>query len=145
MKYANFLQENFAVSKKKCNFAAAKLKCVIMNIEETKQELRAIVEKPAKNITGSERDFLTATAEALGVVREGKKNCAKCWHELAMQCWLKLQEDEQPEADGRAYVLRKGVDVIFGGIRINEATITDDLARKVLARGFERKYFVKCE
>jgi hypothetical protein len=62
-----------------------------------------------------------------------------------MQCWLKLQEDEQPVADGRAYVLRKGVDVIFGGIRINEATITDDLARKVLARGFERKYFVKCE
>ena len=66
-----------------------------------------------------------------------------------MQCFSKVQEMEAKEGAGedpRKYILKPGVDVYFGSIRVNETTLTDELAEYILARGFMRKYFLKiCE
>ena len=43
------------------------------------------------------------------------------------------------------FELKKGVDVIFAGMRINDATLTDDLARKIIKLGFNKRYFAKLD
>ena len=117
-----------------------------MNTEETKNRLREIVNKSARTLTEDDRYFLLFVANELGIERGGKSGCVKCWHDLAVRCYSKIAENEQPENDNtRKYILKKGVDVYFGNIRVNEATLTDELAERILARGFERKFFEKCE
>lgn len=117
-----------------------------MSIEETKKRLREIANKAARNLTADDRSFLLSVADELGIERVGKSGCVKCWHDLAVRCYNKISENEQPEnEDTRKYILKKGVDVYFGSIRVNEATLTDELAERILARGFERKFFAKCE
>ena len=116
-----------------------------MNIEETKKRLREIVNKAARSLTEDDRLFLLSVANELGIEIRGKSGCVKCWHDLAVRCYNKIVENEQPDNDDtRNYILKKGVDVYFGNIRVNEATLTDELAERILARGFERKFFAKC-
>ena len=65
-----------------------------------------------------------------------------------MQCFIRISEQEQAENienDPRRYILRPNLDVIFDGIRVNAATLTDELAEHLIERGFERRFFVKCE
>lgn len=117
-----------------------------MNTEETKKRLREIVNKSARTLTEEDRLFLLSVANELGIEKGGKNGCVKCLHDLAVRCYNKIVENEKPEDDDkRKYILKKGVDVYFGNIRVNEATLTDELAERILARGFERKFFAKCE
>lgn len=118
-----------------------------MTIEEMQERLRIIVNKAARSLTEDDKLFLLWAGEQVGLQRGGKSGCVKCWHDFAMQIYNNMQEQAEPERsdDERAYILRKGVDVYFGRIRVNEATLTDDLARKIIARGFEKKLFAKCE
>lgn len=117
----------------------------IMEKDEIIPRVQLIVETPASDLTSEDRAFLQQAAEQVGVEPARRAGCKKCWHELAMQIWIKLKEKEQPEQDGRAFVLKDGVDLLFGGVRINAATLTDDLARNIIARGFPIKYFARCE
>lgn len=128
------------------NFAAAKFK-MSMKKEEIKEMLRDIVNTPASKLTDDDKLLLLNIAESLGLERKGKSGCKKCWHDLAMTCWEKVTEEEQDEqGDGcRKYKLKKGVDLWFGSVRVNSATMTDELAERILAKGFEKKYFEKCE
>lgn len=117
----------------------------IMEKDDIISRVRDIVNKPASELTSEDKAFLQQAAEQVGVEPARRAGCKKCWHELAMQIWIKLKEEEQPEQDGRAFVLKDGVDLLFGGVRINAATLTDDLARYIIARGFPIKYFARCE
>lgn len=117
-----------------------------MSTEDIKMRLREIVNKAARNLTDDDRSFLLFVAKELEIERGGKSGCVKCWHDLAVRCYSKIAENEQPgNDDTRKYILKKGVDVYFGNIRVNDATLTDELAERILARGFERKFFEKCE
>ena len=121
-----------------------------MNNDKIKAKLREIVNKSARSITDEEKDFLNYLGAELGIQRGGKSGCGKCWHDFAMQCWQGIAADEEQNAPksaktDRKYVLKRGVDLIFGTIRVNEATLTDELAEKIIARGFEKKWFEKCE
>ena len=117
-----------------------------MSTEDIKMRLREIVNKSARTLTEDDRSFLLFVANKLVIERVGKSGCVKCWHDIAVRCYNKIAENEQPENDDtRKYILKKGVDVYFGNIRVNEATLTDELAERILARGFERKFFAKCE
>lgn len=120
-----------------------------MSNEEIKEKLREIVNKSARTLTGDDKDFLNKLGAELGIAYAGKSGCTKCWHELAMQCWQSIAAGEEENAPklaetARKYVLKRGVDLWFGSIRVNEATMTDELAEKIIARGFETKYFEKC-
>ena len=116
-----------------------------MEKEEIILRVRDIVNKPASELTGEDKLFLQSAAEQVGVELTGRTGCKRCWHELAMQIAIELKKHDQSGQDGRAFVLKDGVDLLFGGVRINAATITDDLARHIIARGFPTKYFEKCE
>lgn len=116
-------------------------------MEQIKLQLRQIVNTSARNLSKEQKDFIRETALELRVELPAKNRCNSCWIDTALACYNKIEESEAhvETNNERAFVLKPNVDVIFGGIRINAATLTDDLARRILARGFERKFFAKCE
>lgn len=113
-----------------------------MENEEIKERIREIINTPASMLSNSDKQFLLDAGQQVGVP---KGTCQRCWHDYAMRVWKALDVEQQEEQDTRAYVLRDGVDVFFGNIRVNDATLTEDLARYLLDHGFNRKYFKKCE
>lgn len=122
----------------------------IKNTDEIKERLRAIINKSARTLTDEEKDYLFSLGERLGIEKQGKFGCQKCWHDLAIRCWQDIAAREEKDAPksaetDRKYVLKKGVDLLFGQIRVNEMTLTDELAEYIIGKGFEKKWFEKCE
>ena len=78
------------------------------------------------------------------------KKCSSCYSDAILILIKKITEENLPKketatTDDRKYILKSGVDVWFGSIRVNAVTLTDDLAQKIIARGFPTRYFDKYE
>ena len=78
------------------------------------------------------------------------KKCSSCYSDAILILIKKITEENLPKketttTDNRKYILKSGVDVWFGSIRVNTVTLTDDLAQKIIARGFPTRYFDKYE
>lgn len=119
-----------------------------MTIEEQKARLRAIVEATDK-LTADDKDFVRDRADVYGVNFEPKNTrCKSCYQDAALAVLSAIKANEptpQENENAPRYILREGVDVYFGKIRVNAATISDELAERIIARGFEKKFFAKCE
>lgn len=111
-----------------------------MEKQELLEQLKAIVQGGSSALNSEKKQLIISTAEELGV-KIAKTNCKDCLIDAAVQCYDKLKESE-PE-DNAEYILHDGVDLLFGGVRINAATLTDELARDIVARGFALKWFKK--
>lgn len=78
------------------------------------------------------------------------KKCSSCYTDAILILIKKITEENLPKketatTDNRKYILKSGVDVWFGSIRVNAVTLTDDLAERIIARGFPVRYFEKYE
>ena len=78
------------------------------------------------------------------------KKCSSCYSDAILILIKKITEENLPKKetatqDNRKYILKSGVDVWFGSIRVNAVTLTDDLAQRIIARGFPTRYFEKIE
>ena len=78
------------------------------------------------------------------------KKCSSCYSDAILILIKKITEENLPKketatTDNRKYILKEGVDVWFGSIRVNAITLTDDLAQRIIARGFPTRYFDKYE
>ena len=80
------------------------------------------------------------------------KKCSSCYSDAILILIKKITEENLPKnetetatTDSRKYILKSGVDVWFGSIRVNAVTLTDELAEKIIARGFPTRYFDKYE
>ena len=80
------------------------------------------------------------------------KKCSSCYSDAILILIKKITEKNLPKketatakTDNRKYILKAGVDVWFGSIRVNAVTLTDDLAQRIIARGFPVRYFDKYE
>ena len=78
------------------------------------------------------------------------KKCSSCYSDAILILIKKITEENLPKketatTDNRKYILKSGVDVWFGSIRVNAVTLTDDLAERIIARGFPMRYFDKFE
>ena len=80
------------------------------------------------------------------------RKCSSCYSDAILILIKKITEENLPKketetatTDNRKYILKSGVDVWFGSIRVNEVTLTDELAKKIIARGFPVRYFDKYE
>ena len=78
------------------------------------------------------------------------KKCSSCYSDAVLILIKKITEENLPKketatTDNRKYILKSGVDVWFGSIRVNAVTLTDELAEKIIARGFPVRYFEKYE
>lgn len=119
-----------------------------MNYDEIKNELREIVETPAAALTQEQKAEIRQMAGEYEIAFNPKSRCSSCYHDAAMAILARVKEAEAKEGvpeDSRKYILKPGVDLYFGSTRVNEATLTDALAERILARGFNKKYFLKCE
>ena len=78
------------------------------------------------------------------------KKCSSCYSDAILILIKKITEENLPKketatTDSRKYILKSGVDVWFGSIRVNAVTLTDELAEKIIAMGFPTRYFDKYE
>ena len=77
------------------------------------------------------------------------KKCSSCYNDAAIILIKKITEENLPKketaTDNRKYILKSGVNVWFGSIRVNAVTLTDELAERIIARGFPTRYFEKYE
>ena len=78
------------------------------------------------------------------------KNCSSCYSDAILILIKKITEENLPKketatTDSRKYILKEGVDVWFGSVRVNAITLTDELAEKIIAKGFPVRYFEKYE
>ena len=78
------------------------------------------------------------------------KKCSSCYTDAILILIKKITEENLPKketaiTDSRKYILKEGVDVWFGSIRVNAVTLTDELAERIIARGFPTRYFDKYE
>jgi len=109
-----------------------------------KEQIKALA--AAKSFTAEEKEFLKSTATKLGLEFTVRKGCRNCYTDLAVQIYnelLKAEPQQEAEAAPAKYKLKPGVDVQIGypqGRRLNAATITDEWAEQLIARGLT-KYF----
>ena len=78
------------------------------------------------------------------------KKCSSCYSDAILILIKKITEENLPKKEtattvSRKYILKSGVDVWFGSIRVNAVTLTDDLAQRIIAKGFPTRYFEKFE
>lgn len=112
-----------------------------MKSNETLSRLREICDV-AHAITKEDKDYLKREAKRAGVEISACNDCPNKWADLAVQLYSKLKAEEKPEG-GEHYELKEGVDVIFGGVRVNSALMTDKLGAWLVAHGFPVKYWAK--
>lgn len=105
--------------------------------EKELSALCAVVVKNGK-ATKEEKAVIAKECKERGI--ELNTKCANCYADAAAVIYSQLPKDEQQQ-NGRKWVLRPGVDVTFGGVRVCEATITDELAESIVARGFSKMFF----
>lgn len=107
--------------------------------------LKTIAAKAAANLTKSDKDFITKISIEYGVPFTPRPHCPNCYADHAVLLWKALKDADAAHQDAPKYILKEGVDVIFGSIRVNATTLTDELAEKILARGFDPIFFAKCK
>lgn len=113
-------------------------------MNEIIERLKNIASMSTNAVGDSEKAFIREQAEKHGVTLNVKKNCKSCYIDAAIEIYkaIKDAETEQTtDTTDREWKLKKGVDVVWNGIRINAATITDEKAVKYIKAGFPRFYF----
>ena len=95
-----------------------------------------------KTLTKVEKAFLTDEATRLNINFEIRPDCSSCYQDLALQIY-KLEKENVPVEETTTipkYKLIKGFDSIIVGTgeRINEATITDQIAKRLYDAGMTK-------
>ena len=103
-----------------------------------------------KNLSKKDKNYIEELCTAYYV--KLKKKCSSCYSDAILILIKKITEENLPKketetatTDDRKYILKSGVDVWFGSIRVNAVTLTDDLAQRIIAMGFPVRYFEKYE
>lgn len=108
------------------------------------QELETLARKVGSEYSADDKFFIKAISEDLGVAFKPRANCKECYSDQA-KILLKKVREQKPAASDRAYELLPDVDVIWRNIRVNNETLTDEIAEQMIADGFPRLYFAKCK
>ena len=102
-----------------------------------------------KTLSKNDKTYIEMLCATYYDVKLNKK-CSSCYSDAILILIKKITEENLPKketatTDNRKYILKSGVDVWFGSIRVNAITLTDELAQKIIARGFPTHYFEKFE
>lgn len=137
------------VPKKSSNFAQN-----FLTMEQTINKLREIASKSAKQVTNDDKDFIRDLAPRYGVaLPKEKPNCKSCYVDAAVAIYKAIkdsqkaekvnnpQETKQPsKSQENGLKLKAGVDVIWRGVRINEASATAENLRAWVDNGFPIRF-----
>lgn len=107
---------------------------------EIYKRLKKLAEK--KKLTTEDREFIVGLCADNGIVINTL--CKDCYNDAVLQLYsIYKPQDEAKENTHAKYVLRDGLNVRFNGRIINAATITDELAARIIAQGFPTRLFKK--
>lgn len=119
-------------------------------MEQTISKLREIAGKSAKQVTNEDKDFIRDLAPRYGVeLPKEKPNCKSCYVDAAVAIYKAIkdsqnatQETPQEPAKSKENVLKlkSGVDVIWRGLRINDASATEENLRAWVNNGFPIRF-----
>ena len=106
-----------------------------------KTKLRNIINKGASNLSNEDKIFIKKLALENGLPKNtlSKKKCASTYIDVAVILAQKLEEEgEETEVKEvkpqRRIEVKKGVDILVNGVRVNRYTVTtDEQAEKLLA------------
>lgn len=97
-------------------------------------------------MTKSEKAFLIERAAEYGIEFTERVDCQNCYQDLALQIYQyeKMINPGVIPDDERRYILKDGIDLIISGTgeRVNEATLTDEIAERLISSGLT-KFFSK--
>lgn len=107
---------------------------------ETIERLREIVER--NSVTSDDKRFIEAKSEELGIAFNPKSTkCKDCYIDQAVLLHRELTKQIEIESECH-YRLRDDIDVIINGVRINNATLTDELAERYRGNNLPEHWFV---
>lgn len=123
-------------------------------MEQTINKLREIAAKSAKQVTNEDKDFIRNLAPRYGVeLPKEKPNCKSCYVDAAVAIYKAIrdtqnaeqvnnpQETKEPvKSQENGLKLKAGMDVIWRGVRINEASATAENLRKWVNNGFPIRF-----
>lgn len=119
----------------------------IFKINLTMNEIEKLKELYHKTLSKKDKAYIEGLCATYYV--KLNKNCSSCYSDAILILIKKITEENLPKketaTDSRKYILKSGVDVWFGSIRVNAVTLTDELAEKIIAKGFPVRYFEKYE
>ena len=98
----------------------------------------------AKRFSQVEKDFLISEAKRLNIAVNAKDGCSSCYRDLAVLIYNaeKFEADIKEALQNQKYILKKNVDILFGGVRVNALTLTETIAKRMINAGLQR-YFEK--
>lgn len=127
-----------------------------------KTRLLEIINKGANKLTKDDKIFIKTTALELGLPAPGG-TCKNCFIDLAIFAVKEIEHKEmkekeqeeinvetttedvevptEPEPAERKIFIKKGVDIIVNGRRVNRYTITTDAEAEALMKIIDKKYF----
>ena len=106
---------------------------------ETK--LKELFNKP--NLTIEDKQFIKDLSTQLNVKFVEREFCSDCYKDQIMVLLKVLTQQKIDNGELTAdYVLRPDIDVIYNGLRVNNSTLTNEIAEQFLQMGL-RHWFMK--
>jgi hypothetical protein len=123
-------------------------------MEQTTSKLREIAAKSAKQVTNEDKEFIRDLAPRYGVeLPKEKPNCKSCYVDAAVAIYKAIKDAQNAEqannpqraekpvkSQENGLKLKAGVDVIWRGVRINEASATEESLRAWVNNGFPIRF-----
>ena len=104
---------------------------------KTIDKLRAIVER--NEVNADEKQLIVDLSIKYELPFDPKKGCANCFIDQAVLLYGKMKEKEPNKCSAK---LRDDIDVVINGLRINNATLTDEIVEKYRGKGLPEHWFV---
>ena len=105
-----------------------------------KTKLKEIINRGANDLSNEDKIFIKNLALENGLPKNtlSRKKCASAYIDVAVILAQKLEDSEETEVkeekQQRRIEVKKGVDILVNGVRINRYTVTtDEQAEKLLA------------
>lgn len=92
-----------------------------------------------RKLSATDKEYIMQVAEAMGSPIKNKR-CGDCYKDKIIE--LLSMGEVEPKSESR-YTLKRGVDVVWNGMRINKYTINDELCEALINAGFPKGYFVE--
>lgn len=104
---------------------------------KTTERLRKIAEEG--NPTAEDKQFIVDLSVKYELDFDPKKSCKNCFVDQAIILYGILEKEKPHHCGAR---LRDDIDVIINGVRINNATLTDELVERYRGKGLPEHWFV---
>ena len=104
---------------------------------KTSEKLRAIIE--SGKLTAEDKQLIVDLSLKYGLEFNMEKGCKNCYLDQAVLLHKAMRAEEPNQCGAR---LRDDIDVIINGVRINNATLTDELVERYRGKGLPEHWFV---